>query len=361
MNFDDRVKAVAEFGFTERQARFLVTVMLHAGVCVPRQYARFAGTAYGHNVTKFFDRLVQRRFARVCRCVHNRAELYHVRYQPLYSAIGQPQSRYRRPVSGRLALGRVMLLDGIVASPDLFWLSSVEEKVAFCNLMAPSLPRERLPHVTFGTPARVHLFPEDLPIGVSSTGRVVFLYLVTTAFEPDLRGFLQRHRDLLAVLPGWTVRLLIPRDRQGLIQATEQAAREELTQQHAPGTIAEFKWYCEQRRATPDPRARGHSDERFWLAGSAFDTPRFRLLYRRWLTDGDAVFDLISSPAIAEALERGTGRIESHVSLSSHRHLTPLVAPASSLAGVEEGERTPARPQPPSAASLAVADPLANN
>jgi len=297
----------------------------------------------------------------VCRCVHNRAELYHVRYQPLYSAIGQPQSRYRRPVSGRLALGRVMLLDGIVASPDLFWLSSVEEKVAFCNLMAPSLPRERLPHVTFGTPARVHLFPEDLPIGVSSTGRVVFLYLVTTAFEPDLRGFLQRHRDLLAVLPGWTVRLLIPRDRQGLIQATEQSAREELTQQHAPGTITEFKWYCEQRRATPDPRARGHSDERFWLAGSAFDTPRFRLLYRRWLTDGDAVFDLISSPAIAEALERGTGRIESHVSLSSHRHLTPLVAPASSLAGVEEGERTPARPQPPSAASLAVADPLANN
>lgn len=108
MNFDDRVKAVAEFGFTERQARFLVTVMLHAGVCVPRQYARFAGTAYGHNVTTFFDRLVERRFVSVCRCVHNRAELYHVRYKPLYDAIDQPQSRYRRPVSGRLALDRVM-------------------------------------------------------------------------------------------------------------------------------------------------------------------------------------------------------------------------------------------------------------
>jgi hypothetical protein len=76
MNFDDRVKAVARFGFTDRQARFLVTVMLHAGVCVPRQYARFAGTAYGHNVTKFFDRLVQGRVASVCRCLHNRAELF---------------------------------------------------------------------------------------------------------------------------------------------------------------------------------------------------------------------------------------------------------------------------------------------
>lgn len=30
MSPEDRVKAVAEFGFTERQARFLVTVMLHS-------------------------------------------------------------------------------------------------------------------------------------------------------------------------------------------------------------------------------------------------------------------------------------------------------------------------------------------
>lgn len=27
------------------QARFLVTVMLNGGVCVPRQYAQFVGTA----------------------------------------------------------------------------------------------------------------------------------------------------------------------------------------------------------------------------------------------------------------------------------------------------------------------------
>jgi hypothetical protein len=37
MTFDERTQAVAKMGgFTERQARFLVTVMLHAGVCVPR-------------------------------------------------------------------------------------------------------------------------------------------------------------------------------------------------------------------------------------------------------------------------------------------------------------------------------------
>jgi hypothetical protein len=47
MTFDDRVQAVAKKGFNERQARFLTTVMLHAGVCVPRQYARFCGIVYG--------------------------------------------------------------------------------------------------------------------------------------------------------------------------------------------------------------------------------------------------------------------------------------------------------------------------
>ena len=62
MNFDDRVSAVAKFGVTERQARFLTTVMLHSGLCVPRQFATLAGIAYGHKVSRFFDRLVTREY-----------------------------------------------------------------------------------------------------------------------------------------------------------------------------------------------------------------------------------------------------------------------------------------------------------
>jgi len=43
MTAEERVHALMEFRFTERQARFLALVMRHADVCVPRQYARFAG------------------------------------------------------------------------------------------------------------------------------------------------------------------------------------------------------------------------------------------------------------------------------------------------------------------------------
>jgi hypothetical protein len=166
VNFDDRVQAVTEFGFTERQACFLVSVMLCAGVCVPRQYATFAGTAYGHTVSRFFDKLVRRGYATVCGCLHNRAELYHVRHPALYRAIDQPHSRHRRPVPARHVVDRLMQLDAIVLQPDLIWLATAEEKVVFFSLMAPSLPRERLPHVMVGKGARgrLRLFPEDQPV-----------------------------------------------------------------------------------------------------------------------------------------------------------------------------------------------------
>jgi hypothetical protein len=101
--------------------------------------------AYGHKVNRFFDKLVQRGYATATECLHNRGLLYHVRHYTLYCAIGQPDSRYRRPVSGRLVVERVMMLDGLLMSPELVWLGTEEEKVAFFALMAPSIPRELLP------------------------------------------------------------------------------------------------------------------------------------------------------------------------------------------------------------------------
>jgi hypothetical protein len=49
----ERVKVLGPFGFTERQARFLATVMLHSGGFVGRQYAAFAGITHGQKVHDF--------------------------------------------------------------------------------------------------------------------------------------------------------------------------------------------------------------------------------------------------------------------------------------------------------------------
>ena len=59
----ERLNAIGSFGFTERQARFLMNVLLHSGVFVERQYCSFAGIVHGQKSTDFIKTLVERRFA----------------------------------------------------------------------------------------------------------------------------------------------------------------------------------------------------------------------------------------------------------------------------------------------------------
>jgi len=132
MTHEEHVQAVIDFGFTERQARFVVLVLRLGGVCVPRQYASFAGIANGgRRCNGFFDRLVRRGYAHEIGCVHNRARLYHVHHKPLYHAIGEATSTYRRRVSPRLAVERLMMLDAVLPTSNLEWFTTASEKAAY--------------------------------------------------------------------------------------------------------------------------------------------------------------------------------------------------------------------------------------
>ena len=83
----DRIQAVGAFGFTERQARFLVTVMLHSGVFVERQYCAFAGIVHGQKTHDFLRRLIDGKFAAaVATGPLHRGRLIHVQHKRLYPA-----------------------------------------------------------------------------------------------------------------------------------------------------------------------------------------------------------------------------------------------------------------------------------
>jgi len=349
MTPEDRIKAVSGFGFTERQARFMVTVMLNGGVCVPRQYAQSVGTAYGQNVNAFFDKLVHQGFAVECSCVHNRARVYQLRYQPLYRAVGEPHSPNRKPVAAAGVVQRLMLLDAIFSQPDLVWLSTVSDKVAFFTA-ASSCPPELLPHKSVGADANspVQLFPDALPIGSRGDGRPVFIFVVNTWNSDDLRAFLQRHGDLLAAVPGWTIRLVLPPHFEGVKSRFEDIVRDELASPVSPRSFEELRWYFEQRRR-PTPRENDEAD-RFRRIGRAFAGTRWRLLYRRWLTDGDSALNFATSAVLREALTRADGVIESQVLPHSYRHLSPLASLVRArVKGVEKGDLAPGGPQPPPA------------
>src|SRR5207237_1114310 len=107
------------------------------GVCLLRQYTAFAGIVHGQKTRRFFHKLVSRRFATAYPCRHNRGRIYHMHHKALYRAIGETDSRYRRPLSARGVVDDLMLLDAVLASPEHVWLATDEEKRSHLAALTP--------------------------------------------------------------------------------------------------------------------------------------------------------------------------------------------------------------------------------
>src|SRR6186713_3314532 len=111
-----RIEAIEAFGLTERQARFLVTVMVYSGAFLERQYCTFAGIAHGQKTHDFVRKLIDRGYVTVITpgALH-RGRLFHLQYKPLYEAIGEPNNRNRRPATMGRMVERLMVLDALLA------------------------------------------------------------------------------------------------------------------------------------------------------------------------------------------------------------------------------------------------------
>jgi hypothetical protein len=198
----ERTEAVASFGFTERQARFLVNVLLHSGVFVERQYCSFSGIVHGQKSTDFLKTLVERRFATpIITGKLHRGRMFHVHYKPLWAAIGEPDSRFRKPAAQGRMIDRVMLLDAVLDDRDFTWLGpSMDKRRHFMRYLESRLEPSQYPHLLFGDgPTKaIRYFPDKLPVGVQPFGHShVFVYLVTHPSPMDFRLFLLRHTALL--------------------------------------------------------------------------------------------------------------------------------------------------------------------
>jgi hypothetical protein len=337
MTQEERIQAVIDCGFIERQARFLVLVMRHGGVCIPRQYATFARIANGgRRCNAFFDKLVKRGYAHEIRCVHNRARVYHVHHKPLHFLIGEASSRYSRPVSPRVAVERLMLVDAVLAVGEVEWLTTAAEKAAYLEGLKAKATDER----TQQSPSdearpRPSSLSYALPIAVAADGRTLLPYLASEPTTETFRSFLQTHAELLRVAPTWTIRIVFPRPLDHAYDAYQAVIHEELESPLHSATIGELQSYFELRREAARGEPLHPLNQGFLRKGhEVFAAARFTAMYHRWLKHGDAVFAGPSSPAIAEALNSGRGRVESVVLPHLYRHLAPLVAD------------TPARPEP---------------
>jgi len=309
----ERARALTPFGLTERQARFLVTVMLHSGVFVGRQYAAFAGITHGQKVHDFVEKLCAQRLATATAFgPTGRIRLFHVHHKPLYAALGDPDNRNRKPIGLGRAVERLMILDGVLSDPSLVWLGAERDKRRhFSHHLGNRLEPHQYPRLVFGKEPNTttRFFPDKLPIGVEPTGRRhVFLYLVTSQTPMDFRQFLLRHAALLSAVGWWTIRLLVPRERARDMDAFEAAAYEYLGRPLHPNEADELRELFRRRQAMGMAADPAHQASTTFP--KAFREPRFVALYRRWLEAGDSVLWLARSPVFRDALERREARIE---------------------------------------------------
>jgi hypothetical protein len=325
MTWEERVANVSRQGFTARQAAFLVHVMLHAGVCVGRQYCAFAGIAYGQVVSDFFGSLVKRGYASPHRCGSPRWRVFHVHHKGLYRAIGEPDNRHRKPTAVARAVERLMVLDAVFADRALTWLATERDKRSYFTL-THRVPSHDLPSLTFRADdaETVRYFPEKLPIGLDPDGRThVFVFLLVRDLPVDFRNFLERYAELLRALPAWTVRLVVPAHKSSAIPVFEAAFHEHVASPLRPAIVDELRWYFGARGRRPAD-AKDQLDQ----AVRAFAAPRFQAIYRAWLERGDSVLEATQSTTLADAVARGAGRLETYVLPYQYTHLLPLVGTA---------------------------------
>jgi hypothetical protein len=325
----ERLNAIVSFGFTERQSRFLVNVLLHSGVFVERQYCAFAGIVHGQKSTDFINTLVERRFATpIATGKLHRGRMFHVHYKPVWAAVGEPDNRFRKPAAPGRMIERVMLLDAVLDEPACTWLGPARDKRRyFIRHLESRLDAREYPRLTFGDgPEKtVRYFPDKLPIGVlPGLDHHAFVYLVTRPSPMDFRLFLLRHVPLLRALFRWTIRLLFPRSLWKARLVYQHAPREHLGERLEPANVQVLEWLFPERKRLAEPGA-GPADERYLTTSKNFGAPRFRALYRQWLEDPTNTLWMAGSTTLADALERDHGRIECVELSRQYLHLSPLV------------------------------------
>jgi hypothetical protein len=331
MTTGERRDSLMQFGFTSRQAGFLELVMIHAGVCVQRQYATFCGIKFGHNTRDFFDRLTASRYATAYPCRRSGARIFHVHQKALYSAIGQADNRNRRPATVSRALERLLILDALLTPRlrQLRWLGTVDEK---CSLFLADgrVGRADLPALRFARAGRLEerYFWHKLPIGTSPIEPAVhFLVPFADPRGHGLKAWLSDHRRLLLRLHRWAIVLIVPRAFVGASPVFSGIMRDFFAPPLQHRVVDEFRWYCETRRAAETGTATASiNTPRYVTARRAYGSPRFHDAYRRWAASHDnSVFDDLVTGRLFEAWQRRHVSWTSHVIDQQYEHLLPTV------------------------------------
>jgi hypothetical protein len=128
----DHLDRLQDFGYTEREARFLYLAATHSGYFTRQQFLSFTHQTKGCLVHRFTTKLLTQHHAQATQYGH-KTYVFKLSSRKIYDLIGQQDLRDHRSHTSDFIRIRLLVLDFVLARPDLQYLESQEEKVEFFN------------------------------------------------------------------------------------------------------------------------------------------------------------------------------------------------------------------------------------
>jgi hypothetical protein len=300
------------FGYTPREAGFLVIAALQSGYFLRRQFNAHLGRQCGALGQRFVDRALRLGHIEALTEFGNQ-RLYHVCARALYQHIGEPDNRNRRLHAPETVRQRLMMLDYVLARPGEHWLLTTEAR------------RETLSRLVLKNSLDVEarlvdqLLADRQPASLDLSGALRLGFV-----DEGLRGFskwerfLRHCRPLLRANGAATVTYASYSVARFRVAATvfrrmigEDSGTGEIDRERLKGYFAARRLFEERRFENFDKtRLDCLREDQRTFAGEVFEE-----LYRRWRHDGDI--------ALAECVAT-TAHFETQALASAYSWLSPV-------------------------------------
>jgi hypothetical protein len=300
------------FGYTPREAGFLMLAGLQSGYFLRSQFNAHIERECGALGQRFIDRALRLGHIRVLPGFGNQ-RLYHVCARAVYQNIGEPDNRNRRLHAPETVRQRLMMLDYVLARPGEHWLLSraarresvsrlvLQNSIDVDSRLADELPADRQP-ISLDAAGGMQLgFVDEGLSGFSKWER-----------------FLRRRRPLLRTADAATVTYATCSAVR--FRNAETVFRKMVGEHAGSGGVdrGRLKGYFTDRRLFEERRFESFDKTRLdrlredqrTFAGEVFED-----LYRHWRRDGDA--------ALAGCVAT-TARFETQLLPSAYTWLAPI-------------------------------------
>jgi hypothetical protein len=209
----DHFDRLQDFGYNEQEARFLFLAATHSGYFTRHQFLSFTHRTKGCVVHRFTTQLLTQHQAQVTQYGH-KTYVFKLTSRKIYDLISKQELRDHRSHTADFIRTRLLILDFVLAHPDLQYLESPEEKLKFFHEQL-GIPASLFPGQTDRPegldPSLNRFFKDRFPVFVSHrNGSTPGSALPTFVYcDPAhhgiswFAGYLDRHPVFLRRLPAF--------------------------------------------------------------------------------------------------------------------------------------------------------------